>query len=53
MFFTEEQLENLADNINMRYFPQRLHTAIELDAYDLIDALGCNIDWKYISFVVL
>lgn len=47
--YTKEELEQIADNINNKFFPERLLNAIQLDPYDLIDKLGCSVSWKYIS----
>ncbi len=49
MIYTKEKLEELADSINKEYFPARLTSASPLDCYDLLDALGCEVEWKYIS----
>lgn len=49
MIYTRENLEQLADKINMEFFPKRLSTPSALDVYDLLEALGCEYEWKYIS----
>lgn len=49
MIFNREELELMADNINEKYFPERLEKPIMLDPYDLLDKLGCSYNWKYIS----
>ena len=49
MIYTKDKLEALADAVNRKYFPERLSSAIALDPYDLVDKLGCTVDWKYIS----
>lgn len=49
MIYTKDKLEELADAVNRKYFPERLSSAIALDPYDLVDKLGCTVDWKYIS----
>ena len=49
MFYTYEELEKLAENINKKYFPDRLTALVPLDPYDLLEALGCEVEWKYIS----
>ena len=49
MIYTKDKLEVLADAVNRKYFPERLGSAIALDPYDLVDKLGCTVDWKYIS----
>lgn len=49
MIYTREKLEILADSINQKYFPERLNSAIRIDGYDLLESLGCEVEWKYIS----
>lgn len=49
MIYTNEYLENLADTINRDFFPERLSTPSVLDGYDLLEAIGCDYEWKYIS----
>lgn len=49
MIYTREYLENLADNINKKHFPERLLSPSVLDAYDLLEAIGCDYEWKFIS----
>lgn len=49
MIYTKDKLEDLADAVNRKYFPERLSSTIALDPYDLVDKLGCTVDWKYIS----
>ena len=49
MIYTKEKLEELADSINKEYFPARLTSASPLDCYDLLEALGCEVEWRYIS----
>ena len=49
MFYSKLELEEMADNINLNFFPERYLTPKALDAYDLLDALGCEVDWKYLS----
>lgn len=44
-----ERLELLADDINRKYFPERLSSPLPLDPYDFLEAIGCEIEWKYIS----
>ena len=36
MYYSKEQLELMADDINNKFFPNRLTNAIALDPYDLI-----------------
>lgn len=35
--------------INRQYFPERLSSPSVLDGYDLVEAIGCDVEWKYIS----
>ncbi|MCR5149698.1 MAG: ImmA/IrrE family metallo-endopeptidase [Clostridiales bacterium] len=49
MIYTREYLENLADSVNRDFFPERLTTPSVLDGYDLLEAIGCEYEWKYIS----
>ena len=49
MIYTREYLEDLANNINRDFFPERLSSPSVLDCYDLLEALGCTYEWKYIS----
>lgn len=49
MIFSKEALEQQAEEINKKFFPERLKKPLALDPYDLIDALGCSVEWKYIS----
>lgn len=47
--YTREYLEEQADKINMKYYPERLKEVIPLDPYDLLERLGLDVEWKYIS----
>lgn len=47
--YTRDYLENLADSINRKFFPERLMSPSVLDSYDLLEAIGCEYEWKYIS----
>ena len=49
MIYTREHLEQIADGVNKQYFPDRLVTPSALDAYDLLEAIGCDYEWKYTS----
>ena len=49
MFLGKEKLELLADEVNRKFFPERLEESLALDPYDLLDKLGCSYNWKYIS----
>lgn len=48
-FYSKEDLENLADNINKELYPERLGKIIPFDAYDYMEKQGLEIEWKYIS----
>lgn len=47
--YSKEELETMADNINRRFFSNRLISVSPLDPYDLVEKIGCDIEWKYIS----
>ena len=47
--YSKEELENMADSINRRFFSDRLIRVSALDPYDLVDRIGCDVEWKYIS----
>lgn len=49
MIYSREKLESIAENINRLYFPERLSMPSILDPYDLLEAMGCDYEWKYIS----
>ena len=49
MIYTREHLENLADSVNRDFFPERLTSPSVLDGYDLLEAIGCEYEWKYID----
>lgn len=49
MYLTKDDLEQKADEVNAKYFPLRLEKAMALDPYDLIDKIGAQVEWKYIS----
>ena len=49
MIYSREFLENLAERINKKYFPERLDFPSVLNCYDLLDAVGCDYEWKYVS----
>ena len=49
MYLTKNDLEQKADEVNTKYFPLRLEKAMALDPYDLIDKIGAQVEWKYIS----
>lgn len=48
-FYSKNELENMADNINKRFYPNRLEEVSPLDTYDLLEKLGLDVEWKYIS----
>lgn len=48
-FYSKEQLEIMADNINKRFYPDRLEEVSPLDPYDLLEKLELDVEWKYIS----
>ena len=47
--YTKEELESMAENINAKFFPNRLKDVNSLDPYDLLDKMGCSVAWKYVS----
>jgi len=47
-FYSREYLENLADKVNMKYYPSRLNEMSPMDPYDLMEKLGLEIEWKYL-----
>ena len=49
MIYTREDLELIADDINKDFFPDRLSKPSILDVYDLLEAIGCDYEWKYLS----
>ena len=49
MIYTKERLELLANSVNKKFFPHRLENVVPLDCYDLLEALGCEVQWRYIS----
>ena len=48
-FYNKEQLEIMADGINRQFYPQRLVEMTPLDCYDLLEKLGLEVEWKYIT----
>ena len=47
--YPKEYLEQQADEINRKFYPERLIKIIKLDVYDLLEKLGLDVEWKYIS----
>lgn len=47
--YSKSELEELADSINRRFFSNRLIGVSPLDPYDLVEKIGCDVEWKYIS----
>lgn len=43
------QLEELADELNKRYDPDRLTAPKKIDVYDIVDMLGARIAFEYLS----
>ncbi|MBQ7276128.1 MAG: hypothetical protein IJS58_02660 [Bacilli bacterium] len=48
-YYSQGYLEKLADEINKKYYPERLEKVKALDIYDLMEKLGLEVEWKYIS----
>ena len=49
MFYSRENLEQMADDLNRKYYPERLEKILPLDPYDLLEKQGLDVEWKYIS----
>ena len=49
MYYTKYYLEDLAEQINKKYYPERLDKVSPLDTYDLMEKLNLEVEWKYIS----
>lgn len=49
MFYSRENLEQMADDLNRKYYPERLEKVLPLDPYDLLEKQGLDVEWKYIS----
>lgn len=43
-FYSRETLEIMADEINRKYYPDRLEKVIPLDHYDLLEKLGLEVE---------
>lgn len=39
-FYSRERLEEMADQLNMKYYPERLEKVLPLDPYDLLEKQG-------------
>lgn len=48
-FHSKDQLEVMAEGINQEYYPERLDSLLPLDPYDLLEKMGLEIEWKFIS----
>lgn len=48
-FHSREELEIMANNINCQFYSQRLVEMLPLDCYDLLEKLGLEVEWKYIT----
>lgn len=48
-YYTRSQLEEMADDINRNFFPERLEKVTVLDEYALLENLGLEVEWDYIS----
>ena len=47
--YSKDELEEMADAINDRYFPERLVKAMPFDPYLFLDKLGYEYQWALIS----
>lgn len=48
-FYSHEELELMAEELNRKYYPERLERVLPLDPYDLLEKQGLDVEWKYIS----
>ena len=48
-YYSREELERWADDINKKYYPNRLEKIIPFDPYDFLEKIGLEVEWKYIS----
>lgn len=48
-FYSKDCLEQMADEINTKYYPERMREPLPLDPYDLLEKQGLEVEWKYIS----
>lgn len=47
--YSNEQLEQLAEDLNRRYDPDRLKEPSKVDVYDIVDLLGARLSFEYLS----
>lgn len=49
-YYSKENLELMADEINRKYYPERLSKMIPFDHYDYMEnVLHLDVEWKYLS----
>lgn len=49
-YYSKEDLELMADDINRKYYPERLLKMIPFDHYDYMEnVLHLDVEWKYLS----
>lgn len=47
--YSKSQLEELANDLNRSFDIERLEKAKFIDVYDVVEFVGADIDWKYLS----
>lgn len=47
--YSKSQLEDLANDLNISFDIDRLKKAKPIDVYDVVEFVGADIDWKYLS----
>lgn len=47
--YSKSQLEELANELNRSFDSSRLEMAKSIDVYDVVEFVGADIDWKYLS----
>lgn len=47
--YSKPQLEELPNNLNREFDKERLEKAKPIDVYDVVEFVGAEIDWKYLS----
>ncbi|MCR5308045.1 MAG: ImmA/IrrE family metallo-endopeptidase [bacterium] len=47
--YSRESLEKKADEINEKYYPDRLNNVVKLDPYDMVEKMGLDVEWNYLS----